>query len=76
MNEVDEKVKAAIGRIRPLLQGHGGDIEFVDYEDGVVSVRLRGACVGCPMAQITLTQGVERRLKEEVPEIREVRNVA
>jgi Fe-S cluster biogenesis protein NfuA len=59
--------------IRPGLQMDGGDIELVDVDsDGVVKVRLKGACGGCPMSQMTLTMGVERKLKEEIPEIKSV----
>ncbi len=56
-------------QIRPLLQRDGGDIEFVGMDDKTVKVRLQGACRGCPASQITLQMGVERLLKEEVPEI-------
>ena len=62
-----EEVQNALNDIRPNLQADGGDIEFVDVnEDGVVTVRLKGACQGCPMAQQTLKQGVERYLKEKI----------
>ena len=68
-----EKVQEIINSIRPMLQADGGDIELVDVsEDGVVSVRLQGACKGCPGAQMTLKMGVERHLKEHVPEVTEV----
>jgi len=67
-----EQVEAVINEIRPYLQADGGDIELVDVEDGVVKVRLRGACAGCPGAQMTLRMGVERRLKESIPEVKEV----
>ncbi|MFH1419997.1 MAG: NifU family protein [Planctomycetota bacterium] len=60
-------------RMRPALQGDGGDIELVSVsDDGVVSVRLQGACVGCPGAQMTLKMGVERNLKAAVPQVKEV----
>jgi len=71
-----EQVEAVINEIRPMLQADGGDIELVDVEDGVVKVRLRGACAGCPGAQMTLKMGVERRLKEKVPEVERVEPVA
>jgi len=71
-----EKVEAAINEIRTMLQTHGGDIELVDVQDGVVKVRLRGACAGCPGAQMTLKMGVERRLKERIPEVKRVEPVA
>ena len=67
-----EKVEAALNRIRPALQADGGDVELVDVNDGVVQVRLMGACGGCPMATMTLKAGIERVLKEEVPEVQEV----
>ena len=62
-----EKVLAAIEMIRPMLQRDGGDVELVDVQDGIVTVRLRGACAGCPMSQMTLKNGVEKFLKREVP---------
>lgn len=65
-------VEKALNNIRPALQADGGDIELVDIEDGIVKVRLKGACCGCPMSAMTLQQGVEARLKEEIPEIKEV----
>lgn len=69
-----EKVKAAIEGMRQFLQADGGDIEFVSFDEstGEVKVRLTGACHGCPMAQVTLKQGVEARLVEEVPEVKTV----
>jgi Fe-S cluster biogenesis protein NfuA len=67
-----ELVEKALENIRPSLQADGGDIELVDVEDGVVKVRLTGACSGCPMSTMTLKQGVEAQLKKEVPEIKEV----
>ncbi len=70
---LDEKVKEVIGTIRPMLQNDGGDIEFVGIDDdNSVRVRLQGACRGCPGAQMTLKMGVERLLKEKIPEIKEV----
>ncbi|MFO7942387.1 MAG: NifU family protein [Bacillota bacterium] len=72
-----EKVVEVLDQVRPGLQSHGGDVELVDVseEDGVVSVRLTGACVGCPMATMTLKNGIERVLKERVPEVTEVEAV-
>jgi len=68
-----EKVKEAIDSIRPALQGHGGDIELVaTEEDKTVKVRLQGACQGCPGAAMTMKMGVERVLREKVPELKEV----
>ena len=66
-------VETAIQNVRPSLQADGGDIELVSVdEDGKVTVRLKGACSGCPMSQMTLKQGVETYLKKEIPEITEV----
>ncbi len=71
-----EKIEAALKDIRPMLQADGGDVELVDVtEDGVVKVRMTGACGGCPMAQVTLSQGIERRLREAVPELKAVEAV-
>jgi len=67
-----EKVEAALAEIRPHLQADGGDVELLDVNDGTVTVRLTGACVGCPMATMTLKNGVERIIKEHVPEVIEV----
>lgn len=68
-----EKVESVLGKVRPFLQRDGGDVELVDVSDsGVVKVRLKGACSGCPGARITLKQGVERMLKQEIPEVKEV----
>jgi Fe-S cluster biogenesis protein NfuA len=70
-----EKVEKALNRIRPALQADGGDVELVDIEDGIVKVRLTGACGGCPMSQMTLKMGIERHLKKEVPEVKSVEAV-
>jgi Fe-S cluster biogenesis protein NfuA len=69
---MNEKVKAALSEIRPALQADGGDVELVDVTGGIVKVKLTGACGGCPMATITLKKGIERILKEKVPEVKEV----
>jgi Fe-S cluster biogenesis protein NfuA len=72
-----EEVEAALGQIRPVLQRDGGDVELVEVtEEGVVKVRLTGACHGCPMAQMTLQMGIERVLKEAVPSVSAVEAVA
>ena len=76
MTELKEQVEKALDDIRPALQADGGDIEFVDFVDGVVQVRLQGACAGCPMSQMTLTNGVERHLKNVVPGVEGVQNMA
>ncbi|MCR4426684.1 MAG: NifU family protein [Firmicutes bacterium] len=67
-----EKVAAALDKIRRSLQADGGDVELVGVEDGVVRVKLRGACAGCPMSVMTLKNGIERVLKQEVPEVKSV----
>ena len=70
------EVQQALEEIRPMLQADGGDVELVDVtEDGIVSVRLQGACQGCPMSQMTLKMGIEQVLKKEVPEIKSVEAV-
>jgi Fe-S cluster biogenesis protein NfuA len=66
---VKEKVEEAIQEIRPYLQADGGNIELIDVTDGVVKVKLLGACAGCPMSKMTLQMGVERTLKKKIPEI-------
>ena len=68
-----ERVQAALDKVRPHLQADGGDVELVEITEGnVVKVKLRGACSGCPMSQMTLKMGIERFLKKEVPEIKSV----
>jgi len=67
-----EKVEEVLAKIRPSLQADGGDIELVDVVDGVVKVKLLGACGGCPMSSMTLQMGVERALKEQIPEVQKV----
>jgi len=69
---MDEKVKADFNQIRPALQADGGDVELVGVDNGIVSVKLTGACGGCPMATLTLKKGIEKVLKERVPEVKEV----
>jgi Fe-S cluster biogenesis protein NfuA len=72
-----EKVEEALNGIRPALQADGGNVSLVDIdeENGIAKVRLEGACAGCPSAQITLAMGVERAIKERVPEIKQVLSV-
>lgn len=70
-----EKVEKALDKIRPSLMADGGNVELVDVENGVVKVRLTGACGGCPMSQMTLKMGIERHLKKEIPEIERVEAV-
>ena len=71
-----EKVQSALEKIRPALQRDGGDVELVDVtDDGIVKVKLQGACGGCPMSQMTLKMGIEKVVKEAVPEIKSVEAV-
>ena len=71
-----EKVEEALNKVRPSLQADGGDVELVDVdEDGVVKVRLQGACAGCPMSQMTLKMGIEKILKQNVPKVNRVESV-
>ncbi len=73
---IREKVEEALNEIRPMLQADGGGVSLVDVtEDGIVSVELTGACHGCPMSQMTLSQGIERMLKTKVPEVERVEAV-
>jgi Fe-S cluster biogenesis protein NfuA len=74
-DDVRERVEATLATIRPNLQADGGDVELVDVTDGVVKVRLQGACHGCPMAAMTLQMGIERILRKEVPEVVKVEKV-
>lgn len=71
-----EKVESVLDKVRPMLQGDGGDVELVDITDsGVVQVRLTGACKGCPMSQMTLKNGIERIVLKEIPEVKAVEAV-
>jgi Fe-S cluster biogenesis protein NfuA len=71
-----EKVTAALEDVRPALEAHGGNVTLIDVtDDGIVQVKLEGACKGCPMSQMTLTMGIERHLKEQVPEVKQVQNI-
>jgi len=70
-----EEVEKALEELRPNLQADGGNVELVDVKDGVVRVRLTGACAGCPMSQMTLQWGVEQFLKKKVPHIQRVESV-
>jgi Fe-S cluster biogenesis protein NfuA len=67
-----ERVEAALEKIRPNLRADGGDVELVDVQDGIATVKLTGACGSCPMSTMTLRMGVERVIKEDVPEIKEL----
>ncbi len=71
-----EKIEDALNKIRPMLMADGGNVELVDVtDDGKVMVKLTGACGGCPMSQMTLKQGIEKVIKEEIPEVTEVVSV-
>jgi Fe-S cluster biogenesis protein NfuA len=67
-----DKIQAALDQVRPALLADGGDVQLIDVKDGVVTLKLAGACSGCPMATMTLKGGIERVLKEQVPEVKEV----
>ncbi len=75
MTETEIKIKKLIEDIRPYLINDGGDLEFVKYEENIVYIKMKGACEGCPMMDITLKEGIEQLLINEIPEIKEVRNV-
>lgn len=70
-----EKVEKALNDVRPALQADGGDVELVEVENNIVKVRLKGACAGCPMSQMTLKQGIEAYVKKKLPEIVSVESV-
>ena len=73
---IKEKVEAVLNKVRPMLQRDGGDVELVEVQDdGVVKVRLTGACSGCPMSTMTLKNAIEETIKNEVPEIKSVEQV-
>ena len=67
-----ERVEEVLGKVRPALVRDGGNVELIDVNDGIVTVRLTGACAGCPMSTMTLKMGIEQILKQEIPEIKEV----
>lgn len=70
-----EKVEEILERIRPHLQADGGDVELIEVNEGIIKVKLTGACGGCPMAALTLKNGIEHILKAEIPEVKEVVSV-
>lgn len=74
-NDLKQRVAAVLNEVRPELQRHSGDVRLVDVVDGVVQVELQGACQGCPMSQMTLAFGIERALKEKIPEVISVQPV-
>lgn len=75
MENIEEQIKTVINKLRPYLQRDGGDIEFVDFKEGIVYVKMLGACAGCSMLDQTLKDGVEQILLEEVPGVLEVQNI-
>ena len=74
--EVEERIKEEIEKIRPFLMGDGGDVEFVKFEDGIVYIKLTGACANCSMIDYTLKDGIEEILVNEIPEVKSVINEA
>ena len=72
----EEKIKEVINKLRPYLISDGGNIEFVKFEDGIVYIKMLGACAGCALIDYTLKDGVEMDIKEEVPEVKEVVNIS
>lgn len=74
--DMRQRIETALDAIRPALRGDGGDVEFVDFDDdGVVHLRLMGACGACPISSMTVKHGIERRIKAEIPEVSEVQAV-
>ncbi len=72
-NDVIERINKTIEKIRPYIQADGGDVQFVDFKDGVVTVKMLGACAGCMAIDATLTEGIQAILMDEVPEVKEVK---
>lgn len=75
-NNIEMKIRAVIDKIRPFLVSDGGNLEFVEYKNNIVYVRLMGACEDCSMMDITLKDGIEELIVNEVPEVKEVRNIS
>lgn len=72
---IEEQVKKALEQVRPQLQADGGDIEYIGYDNGIVKVKLKGSCNGCPMSAMTLQWGVENFLKKQISEVKKVEAV-
>jgi len=70
-----DKIEAVLNEIRPALPADGGDVEFIDFQDGIVTVRMKGACGNCPMSMMTLKQGIEARMKAAIPEVQAVEQI-
>lgn len=75
-SKTEEKIKEIIDHLRPFLINDGGNIEFIKYEDNIVYIKMTGACADCQMLDLTLKEGIEGAIKEEVPEVKEVINVS
>ena len=75
MKETEKKIISLIERIKPFLINDGGNLEYIKYEENVVYVRLLGACRDCPMIDVTLKDGIEEIIVNEIPEVKEVRNI-
>lgn len=73
--DIEEKIIDLIDKIRPLLMADGGNLEFVKFEDGICYVRLMGACAGCSLLDVTLKDGIESLICNEIPEVKEVQNI-
>lgn len=67
--EMSEEVSRALDEVRPYLKEHGGDAELIDFKDGIVKLRLKGSCAGCPMSTMTIKWGVEQYLKKKIPSV-------
>lgn len=74
-NDIELRIKAVIDKVRPFLISDGGNLEYIKYEDGIVYIKLTGACQDCPMLDVTLKDGIEELIINEIPEIKEVRNI-
>ncbi len=74
-NDIELRIKAIIDKVRPFLISDGGNLEFIKYEDNIVYVKLTGACQDCPMLDVTLKDGIEELIINEIPEVREVKNI-
>jgi Fe-S cluster biogenesis protein NfuA len=72
---MQDKVEEVLNKVRPVLERDGGNVELIGVDDGTVKVKLVGACAGCPLSQLTLKNGIERILKQEIPEVKEVVSV-
>jgi Fe-S cluster biogenesis protein NfuA len=70
-----DRIEKVLDEIRPALQADGGDVEYIDFHEGIVSVRMTGACGNCPMSMMTLKQGIEARMKAAIPEVEAVEQI-